>query len=242
MSKDPADVRDEVKELQRDLENKHGLKIVSGDLTPEEQIALRDELTRKEELEAHLAKCRQRIVDETPKVFQRPDIQPPEKVRQWLEDLWTLDRHDFAASTNGLVLVGRPGSGKTQTMWLIVRDLLEHGWEDFRLEKCSKMFDELKRLSDNRQSDLDYIRRLCDIDILLLDDLGAKKLTEFREVKLQDVLDDRCEKQLITVISTNIGAPAWAEFFGDRNASRIGGMCRTVLYPKRDHRTGIDYK
>lgn len=232
---------DEVKARLEEFRARKGLAAVPTNV--EEQIRQRDELTENEAQQEHLRRCRERFNSEVPEAFDRTDIKPHPQVERWIEDLWTLDRREFAATKNGLILIGRPGSGKTQNVWMIIRSLLfDHGYENFRLLKVNDYLEEILRLQHNRTSDREYKSKFASTDILFLDDLGAKELTEPRENHLQDILDPRFEQQLPTVITTNIGIPDWVKRFGGRNASRIGGMCRNVLFPKHDHRTGLDYE
>lgn len=215
-----------------------GLQVVGVDDETLQKLA---EEARQEEIrQARLEDCRRRIEEITPPQF-RSDIELQPQVARWLDDFWSLDRDEFAKAKNGLCLVGRPGAGKTHTAWQVVRKLLERGWDDIAVHSVPVLFDEFTHRSQNKRADKDLIDSLVSVDLLVLDDLGAKPLTEFREERLLRVLDGRYVKQLPTIVTTNIGTASFSEHFGGRNASRIAGMCRVVLFPNKDWRSGIDF-
>lgn len=237
MTTTPVPVSVDLEEL-RDRARERGLQIVGAD---DERLDALAEKARLEELrEQELARSKALIDDLTPRQF-RSDIELLPQVTRWLEDFWTLGRDEFAESKNGLCLVGRPGAGKTHTLWQVVRLLLDRGWKDVQVRSVPILFDEFTHRSNNKRADKDLIDSLTTVDLLGLDDLGAKPLTEFREERLLRILDGRYVRQLPTIITTNIGTANFSEHFGGRNASRIAGMCRVVLFPNFDHRSGIDY-
>lgn len=225
--------------------NERGLTVLRS-VPDEERDQFLEERHLAEIREQHLARCRERAIELVPPQFQR-GISLPDRVEteidRWFDQVWSATGRDreFDAGRNGLCFVGRPGAGKTHTVWMLLRRLLEHGHEGIAFRKVQELFDELRSLSNNSRTDEPLIQRLASVDILALDDLGAKPLTEFREERLLRILDLRYEKQRPTLFTTNIGADKFTEFFGGRIASRIGGMTRVVTFPNYDWRTGIDY-
>ena len=211
-----------------------------AEMTPEEREQYFQEREAEEQHQGQLLRCAEIAERLIPPVFRR-QVELPPAVSRWLSDLWGAELASDPFSKNGLALIGRPGAGKTQTAWSIIASLLQHGWEDFRFEETSDLFDEFTRRSHSKSSDRDFIKSLGEVDILILDDLGAKPLTDFREERLERILNERWKHGRPTIITTNIAAPNFGAHFGDRNASRIAGMCQIVTFPNYDHRSGIDY-
>lgn len=239
MSDQPVVIADDIEEL-RQRATERGLKLVEegGDEKHLEELA---EQARLEEIrQEQIARSTAKIDELVPKQF-RSDIELPAAVETWLKDFWTLDRDEFAQSRNGLCLVGRPGAGKTHTAWQVIRRLLERGWDNVAFHSVPVLFDEFTHRSQNKRADKDLIDSLISVDLLVLDDLGAKPLTEFREERLLRVLDGRYAGQMPTIVTTNIATQNFSQHFGGRNASRIAGMCRVVLFANKDWRSGIDY-
>jgi DNA replication protein DnaC len=207
------------------------------DLSDEDKQKYFDALEAKEAHQRQIERCRE-IADELIPARYRRSIEFRPEISEWLEEFWGPLHDD---EVNGLLLIGRPGCGKTQTVWGIVRNLLDNGWDQFRVEEMSDLFDELTALSRAGRSDQELIKSLCSTDLLILDDLGAKPLTEFREERLLKILNKRWDRKLPTIVTTNIVPANFKEHFGDRSSSRLEGMCRVVVFPNIDRRTGVDY-
>lgn len=239
MSDHPVAIAEDLEEL-RQRASERGLELVEegADESQLEELAeqARVEEMRQEQIARSTAK-----IDELVPVKFRSDIPVPAAVDKWLEDFWSMEREEFAEARNGLCLVGRPGAGKTHTAWFVVRQLLERGWDNVAFHSVPVLFDEFTHRSQNKRADKDLIDALVSVDLLVLDDLGAKPLTEFREERLLRVLDGRYAGQMPTIVTTNIATENFSQHFGARNASRIAGMCRVVLFANKDWRSGIDY-
>ncbi|MFZ5823469.1 MAG: ATP-binding protein [Bacillota bacterium] len=64
-------------------------------------------------------------------------------------------------------------------------------------------------------------QRLLDADLIILDDLGAEKVTDFVGQELFNIINHRINRQLPMVISTNLTAGEIEESYGSRIASRL---------------------
>lgn len=96
------------------------------------------------------------------------------------------------------------------------------------------------------EGDEDYregVQRLLDADLIILDDLGAEKVTEFVAQELFTIINHRMNRRLPMVVSTNLTAAEIEETYGSRIASRLlyasefmplrGQDVRLVLYRRR---------
>lgn len=76
------------------------------------------------------------------------------------------------------------------------------------------------------EDDGDYregIQRLMDADLMILDDLGAEKVTDFVAQELFHVINHRINHERPMVISTNLRPQEIAQSYGERIASRLLG-------------------
>ncbi len=73
-------------------------------------------------------------------------------------------------------------------------------------------------------------------DLLVLDDLGVEKPSEFAVQSLYLVVDRRYSEMRRTVITSNFSIGEIAERVGDRIASRIAGMCKVIELQGEDRR------
>ena len=130
--------------------------------------------------------------------------------RDWQPDAyqsaWT-----FASDPRGwLFLYSPPGCGKThllaaianhlldtghKALYVIVPDMLQHIRDGFNVEA--------QRLHEDASQRLQHIRTT---EVLLLDDLGAEKSSEWAVEQMYMILDYRYREELPTVIASNLTA------------------------------------
>lgn len=202
---------------------------------------LTEEQAHQLRIEREIEESRQRVLEEgikqIPLEFREP-IQVLPQVLQWLNDYWSGT--DELGALYSFVMVGQPGTGKTHTMWEIQKALLMQGDNKFQYRKVPAWLLELEPRS--AQDTWGSVKKLIDADLVLLDDLGASKLTARREEIVFDVIDGRYDKRKPIILSTNIAPKDFSANFGDRIASRLGGTCRVVKFPPHDFRRNINYE
>ena len=73
------------------------------------------------------------------------------------------------------------------------------------------------------------IRRLCEVDLLHLDDLGAEKRTEWVLEQLYSIVNERWQNERSIVVTTNLGLDELRDQIGLRTVSRIEGVCGPAI-------------
>jgi DNA replication protein DnaC len=102
----------------------------------------------------------------------------------------------------------------------------------------------LQKFEDDEQY-REGLQRLVDADLIILDDLGAEKVTEFAGQELFNIINQRMNRSLPIVVSTNLTPQEIADAYGPRIASRLlngfevlplrGEDIRWVLRRRRAH-------
>lgn len=122
-----------------------------------------------------------------------------------------------------LMFVGKTGCGKSHLLEAIGRQMLYEG-KRVRYEQVADFLDTL-RYSYQDSSDQDIHELMLWYQrqhVLLLDDLGASKRTEWAEERLTAIIDERMRTARPLVVATNCpNQDAMAEKLGDRIASRL---------------------
>ena len=72
--------------------------------------------------------------------------------------------------------------------------------------------------------------------ILIIDDLGAEKLTDFVRQVTYSIINEREIRMLPTIITSNFDLNEIDEMIDSRISSRIAGMCEILQFTGRDRR------
>ncbi|MER7043679.1 ATP-binding protein [Streptomyces jumonjinensis] len=165
-----------------------------------------------------------------PRRFEAADISVPEAAA------WA-DRVLAEPETAGaLLLVGETGTGKTREAYGALRRIALGGPQRFEVIAVTSadMYGSLRPSQTSGASERE-LKRLCEVQLLLLDDLGTTRVTEWTEEITYRLLNHRYNQCLPTIITSNLPArsddgPDLTDFVGDRVASRLAEMV-TALVP-----------
>lgn len=162
--------------------------------------------------------------------------------------LATTFAHEFPATERGLLLMGNVGVGKTHLGVSILKLIAERGFS-CKFYEFGTLLKEIQS-TYNPQTDSSEISVLSPVlqtDVLLLDELGASKPTNWVMDTLYHVINTRYNNKKATIFTTNFfdeRVDARREVLEDRVGvavrSRLFEMCRTVVIDGRDHRQLID--
>ncbi|WP_443334612.1 ATP-binding protein [Streptomyces sp. ZAF1911] len=156
---------------------------------------------------------------------------------------WTGRR--WIAHGPSLLLWGNTGTGKTHEAYGAIRALTAAGCGvDWQAITAADLYAQTR---PRPGVDLEYmLRRIVRVPLLLLDDLGAAKPSEWNEEINFRLLNWRAENQLPTIITSNLAPvriagmdprqPVLREKLGDRILSRLSGMCTPVEFTGPDRR------
>ena len=132
----------------------------------------------------------------------------------------------FPASEN-ILLMGRPGIGKTHLALSIANSILSEGYEVIYCS-CSNILQiiESERSLNRYSQTLNSIKR-C--DLFILDDLGSEFINSYYNAVLYDIINSRLSQRKSMIITTNIDDTSKIQArYGEKLASRIIG-CFQIL-------------
>lgn len=86
------------------------------------------------------------------------------------------------------------------------------------------------------KSEEDMLQEYFNTKLLVLDDLGAEKTTDWALQSLYVIINKRCDEKRQTIITSNLTLDEIKDKLSDRIASRIGGMCKVVAMKGKDKR------
>ena len=156
-------------------------------------------------------------------------------------DKWTFNK-------TGILLYGGPGRGKTS---LMAKFGAKYNTMDVSVGfiNITKLLAVLRQGYDDNSHDQRLQFVSSEIQILILDDLGAEKPTEWAQEKIYMVINDRLTRQLPVFITTNCGTGSdtvestekqLLEKFHPRLVSRLKEMCDWIKVDGFDWRDKIN--
>ena len=154
-------------------------------------------------------------------------------------------------SRPGLLLIGEPGTGKTHLAVAALRKIIEKGFECLFCD-YQNLLDRIRSGYDpgSNSSNKEAYRVALDAEVLLLDDLGAHRVTDWVEDTVTSIVTSRCNNRKALIATTNLpdgdagsslmdksalGKPEYrvtlSERIGPRARSRLFEMCTVIRMP-----------
>ena len=122
------------------------------------------------------------------------------KLIKWLKSFF--DNYDVTKNNKGLFLHGSFGGGKTFLIAALLNELHDKKNADFEIVYYPELLRSLK--DDFNQVDA-KVRYLSKVDILLIDDIGAEKVSDWgRDEILGTILQERMNNHQTTFITSNL--------------------------------------
>jgi DNA replication protein DnaC len=156
---------------------------------------------------------------------------------------------EYPAIDQGLLFIGTVGVGKTHLSAAILRELIEKKGVSCLFYELGSLLKEIQN-SYNPISQFSEMRMLTPIfkvDVLVLDELGASKPTEWVRDTMMQIINARYNDKRLTIFTTNYydrrinqTDETLADRIGERLRSRLYEMCKSVIIEGEDYRRKYD--
>jgi DNA replication protein DnaC len=207
-------------------------------------------------------RCRCQTMDQRERLFRSAHI-PPRYQHCTLQDYKAADSETskwiakaeaqrilddyLVIDGRGLVFIGAVGVGKTHLAVAILRELIERYQAHGLFYQFGAL---LRQIQDSynpvsQTSELKVLQPVFDAEVLVLDELGASKPTDWVRDTMMQIINTRYNDKRLTIFTTNYldtrkNEKDIGEILEDRIGtalrSRLYEMCKTVVIEGEDYR------
>lgn len=155
---------------------------------------------------------------------------------------------EYPSVDRGLLLMGPCGVGKTHLAAAILHGLTEKGVPCLFYE-FGALLKEIQGSYNavSQTSELKVLAPVFETEVLVLDELGASKPTDWVRDTMMQIINTRYNNCKLTIFSTNFldvshhpAEETLEDRIGARLRSRLYEMCRTVIVEGEDYRKRFD--
>jgi len=155
---------------------------------------------------------------------------------------------EYPAIDRGLLFTGPVGTGKTHLSAAILRGLIEKGIPCLFYE-FGALLKEIQNSYNpvSQTSELKVLAPIYETEVLVLDELGAVKPTDWVRDTMMQIIGTRYNDRRLTIFTTNYADARGTETvetledrIGARLRSRLYEMCKTVVVESEDYRRRFD--
>jgi len=125
----------------------------------------------------------------------------------------------------GLLLIGEPGNGKSHLLAAIANTALDRG-HAVVFQRVPHLLASIRATYNGGVvTEQQIMSTLTRADLLVLDDAGSEKWTEWTEPTLYTIIDERYTRQKALLVSTNATFVELEQKIGPRTMDRLLEMC-----------------
>ena len=157
--------------------------------------------------------------------------------------------HEYPSADRGLLFMGTCGVGKTHLSVAILRELIEKKGVPCLFYEFGSLLKEIQNSYNpiSQTSELTVLSPVIEAEVLVLDELGATKPTDWVRDTMMQVINTRYNDRKMTIFTTNYtdtrrqsSEETLEDRIGTRLRSRLYEMCKTVVVEGEDYRRRFD--
>lgn len=151
---------------------------------------------------------------------------------------------DYANAFNentsiGFYLFGSPGVGKSFLSKKVMAIVLNHGFSAY-ITSVTKLMKDIK--NEMKVYNDDTFRKCLEVDLLVIDDIGTEKPTDFDKAQMFEIINSRYENKKPIIYTSNLKIDDIKMKYDDfgRIYSRIVGSTIQLTILSPDHRIEVE--
>ena len=123
----------------------------------------------------------------------------------------------------GLILCGKPGTGKNHLACAIANQIIEQYQDEVKLTTALRIARAVKSTwaKDSDYDEEEMILRYCEPDLLIVDEIGVQFGSDAEKIILFEILNERYERMKPTILISNLAQDELGEYVGERIIDRM---------------------
>ena len=135
-----------------------------------------------------------------------------------------------SANANGLIIMGESGVGKTHLAASIANKLIEND-KIVLMGRLTTLLEMIKEtFKDNTKSENELIELYSNVDMIIIDDLGTERISNWALEKLYTIIENRNENRLPIIITTRFDKQGLIERFSQSQDEQLVDAIISKLY------------
>ena len=141
-----------------------------------------------------------------------------------------VNKNITSANANGLIIMGESGVGKTHLAASIANKLIEND-KIVLMGRLTTLLDMIKEtFKDNTKSENELIELYSNVDMIIIDDLGTERISNWALEKLYTIIENRNENRLPIIITTRFNKQGLIERFSQCQDEQLVDAIISKLY------------
>ena len=165
---------------------------------------------------------------------------------------------EYPLTEKGLLFLGNPGVGKTHLAVAILKQLMTQKGVECLFCSYQDLLQSIRKSYDpvSRSTESEVLRPVLETDVVVIDDLGANRISDWVEDTITYILNSRYNDKKATILTSNLPdtpeealeptpgskftiADTLSKRIGIRVRSRLYEMCQVVKIAAKDFRQTV---
>lgn len=142
---------------------------------------------------------------------------------------------NFHLHSDSILIFGNTGLGKTHLSLAVANKVLEKGYSVI-YDSAINILREIEKEHFNRVYGSEMTDLVMQTDLLILDDLGTEQTTPFYTSTIYNIINTRLNRNIPTIISTNLSYENIQKRYDERVVSRITTQYKNIQFSGTDIR------
>jgi DNA replication protein DnaC len=138
----------------------------------------------------------------------------------------------------GYYFWGNVGAGKTYTTAVLANELMREHFVEVLFLKMPEAVAQIKKTFGSEKNDpaKKLFEKMCKVELLILDDLGIEKVSEWLADEIYQVMEYRTSHYMPMIITSNQSLGDLGKIYREQVSSRINGCSKSIHFTQKDRR------